>query len=77
MIFTGTVTSRPFSPGSKSEHTAVVLQTERGEYVLRRVGGNPFVDPVLEGLVGKRVQIDGDIQGYNVVIHNWRELDGH
>jgi hypothetical protein len=75
MIFTGTVTRRPFSPGSKSEHSAVVLQTDGGEYVLRRMGGNPFVDPVLESLVGKRVQIDGNIQDYNVVIHDWREVD--
>lgn len=55
----GLVARRLVAKGSKSEHNAVVLVTQDGEYLLRRAQGNPFVDEVLESLVGRRVTCQG------------------
>jgi len=62
--FEGVVRRKPFAEGSKSERTAIFLVTPRREYVLRRQGANPFSDPTLEGLVGKRVSLVGTLHGY-------------
>ena len=61
---TGKVVVKKFSPGSKSEHDAVCLETENASYVLRKVGGNPFHDPSLEKLKGKTVTAKGIISNY-------------
>ena len=59
----GSVVVKVFAEGSKSEHNAVCLQTTKGSFVLRRVGGNPFNDDVLRDLVGKRITSRGKIKG--------------
>ena len=71
----GTVTQAVVSPGSKSERQAVVLDTGGQRYVLRRRGGNPFRDAVLDGLVGKRLRAVGDVHGSNFILKEWSELD--
>jgi len=71
--FIGKVSRKPFAVGSKSEHEAVVLATNRGEFVLRRQGGNPFFDPDLEKLVGKTIRCRGNPAGYTLVISDWKE----
>ena len=60
---TGSVVVKTFAEGSKSEHDAVCLQTSKGIFVLRRVGGNPFNDHVLRDLVGKTITSHGKIKG--------------
>ena len=72
----GTVTHAVVSPGSKSERRAVVLDTDGQRYVLRRLGGNPFKDTVLDSLVGKRLRAVGDVHGSSFVLTDWSELDG-
>ena len=67
---------KTFSPGSKSEHDAVYIRSDRGEYVLRRRGGNPFSDPVLDDLVGKEISCEGNIKDYVFLISDWQELSG-
>jgi hypothetical protein len=53
---TGTVKQSRIAAGSKSEHMSIVVRTPEGdEYVLRRMGGNAFRDPVLEKLVGDTI----------------------
>jgi hypothetical protein len=59
----GDVVKKPFGSDSKSEHDGVFLVTPSGEYLLRRQGGNPFYDPELEKLVGKRIVAKGDVIG--------------
>ncbi len=59
----GTVTRRPYAMGSKSEHEAVMLVTDDGEFRLRRKGGNPFSDPSLDRLVGKHIEAEGVVAG--------------
>ena len=74
MVVTGKVSRRLFAAGSKSEHMAVVLRSEHGDYVLRRPGGNPFSDPILEQLIGKDIEADGEVQGYNLMLKDWQEV---
>ena len=74
MTLEGTVVRKPFAVGSKSEREAVVLVTADGrEYVLRRLGGNPFHDAELEALVGKRIACEGQLHGYTFIFERWRE----
>ncbi len=74
MHLTGQVVKKPFGTGSKSEREAIMLETDEGEYVLRRQGGNPFHDQELEKLVGKTIEVDGKITGYTLLISHWTEL---
>jgi hypothetical protein len=71
----GTVTEALVSPGSKSERHAVVLDSEGERYVLRRVGGDPFSDSVIEGLVGKQLRAVGVVHGANFFMTHWSEID--
>jgi hypothetical protein len=65
--FVGKVTRRTFGAGTKSEHEGVYLDTDRGSFLLRRAGGNPFSDPEVESLVGKRVRCKGEAFDYFIV----------
>ena len=76
--FVGTVTKKRFAAGSKSDHMAVWLETkDRGQFVLRRLGGNPFADPELEKLVGKEIACKGKISGYTLIISDYNESRVH
>lgn len=74
MQFEGTVVKKPFGTGTKSEHEAVYLVTDSGEYVLRRRGGNAFQDDVLDNLVGKRLSCEGIVTGYTLIMSEWTLL---
>jgi hypothetical protein len=69
----GHVVKRPVAVGSKSQRDAVVLVTDSGEFVLRRSGGNPFSDTLLDSLVGKSIEVDGVVHGYTLIVSNWSE----
>jgi hypothetical protein len=73
--YRGKVSKKPFGRGTKSEHEAVYLETEGGAYVLRRQGGNPFYDPQLERLVGKRIRCHGEASGYTLIVADWTVTD--
>lgn len=60
----GIVRLQLFGKGSKSEHEAVCLVTEKKTYVLRRTGGNPFYDAQLNNLIGKKIMATGVIDDY-------------
>ena len=55
----GRVTRRVFGKGTKSEHLAVWIDTDRGSFLLRRKGGPAFADPEFDRHVGKVVVCDG------------------
>ena len=74
MEYTGEVVRRPFAAGSKSAHEAVWLVTGSGEYKLEREEGNPFHDPVLQELVGKRIRCKGKLLGTILRISEWAEI---
>ncbi|HLN74489.1 MAG TPA: hypothetical protein VK205_14450 [Prolixibacteraceae bacterium] len=58
---TGKVVVQKFAEGSKSEHDAVFLDTGKQKYRLRKKGGNPFYDESLHALVGKTIELEGNI----------------
>ena len=70
---TGKVVKQKFAPGSKSEHEAVCIQTNEGTYVLKRMGGNPFNDPELNKLVGKKVKAKGMVNQYQFIAKSVEE----
>jgi hypothetical protein len=71
---TGKVIIKKFAPGSKSEHDAVFLETEKGCYKLKRPGGNPFRDPELDRLVGKEITARGTINEYLFIIDQFEVI---
>jgi hypothetical protein len=72
--YLGKVGKRPYATGSKSAHHAVTLETSGGEFLLRRQGGNPFRDPALDKLVGKRVRFRGRTEGNLLIVSDWDEV---
>ena len=75
MKFRGQVVAQPIARGSKSERTAVMLKTPRRDYVLRREGGNPFLDPELDDLVGHTIEGEGIVHGYVLIMSKWRIVE--
>lgn len=74
--YSGKVVKRTFGESSKSHHEGVFLVTENeDEYKLRRAGGNPFKDAVLEGLVGMTIALEGTEMGATLVMESWEELN--
>jgi hypothetical protein len=68
----GTVTRARVAPGSKSDRTAVVLRTARGDqYILRRAEGNAFHDEALEALVGAEIAGTGIVAGQTFIMNDW------
>lgn len=60
----GKVVEKKISEGSKNEHDAICLETAKGLFVLRRLGGHAFADPELKKLVGKKIIAIGIIHNY-------------
>ena len=75
MILQGRVVRKRVSIGSKSEHEALVLVTPDGEeYKLRRQEGNPFRDPELDVLEGKRIECEGVLRNGQIIMTRWGVL---
>lgn len=70
----GRVVKHLAAKGSKSERQAIFLETDEGSFVLRRRGGNPFFDPVLEKLVGKTIRCRGILTEHTLIISDWQEI---
>lgn len=69
----GKVTKKMFAAGSKSEHMAVCIETAEGSFVLKRMGGNPFNDPVLNAMVGKVITAVGFVDDYQFIAKELKE----
>lgn len=75
MTYQGHVVRKRVSKGSKSEHEAIVLVTADGqEYKLRRQEGNPFRDPELDVLEGKRIECEGILRDGLLIMTRWSVL---
>ena len=68
---TGLVSRTKVAEDSKSEREAVVLTTDSQQYVLRIEGNNPFTDPALDLLVGKKIKGCGIVHGYTFILESW------
>lgn len=70
----GTIVKRLLAQGTKSEHRGMVLEDAQGQqHVLRRVGGNPFSDPGLEALEGRRLRLQGRAMEAFFLVERWEE----
>jgi hypothetical protein len=70
---TGKVTAEPTDIGSKSERTAVVLETEEGQkFVLQRQTGPSFGDSALDKLVGEKITTNGFADGRTLIMEDWK-----
>lgn len=70
----GKVTEGPFGTGSKSERTAVWLDTPQGRLVLRRKQGPSFGDATLRALVGSEVRCSGFVTDYMLLAEDIETL---
>jgi hypothetical protein len=60
--FEGLLIKKIYAKDSKSEREAVFLKLDDGrDFLLLRIGGNPYQDKELLVLLGKKVAIDGVI----------------
>lgn len=72
---TGSVIKKLIALGSKSEREALLLVVGDKEYILRQKGGNPYNDPELNELIGKKVVGDGFLLGTTFVLTDWDIAD--
>jgi hypothetical protein len=70
MKLKGKIVEDTFGEGSKSEHNAVYLDTGTEKYRLKRIGGNPFYDETLHNLIGKTIELEGNITNHFFEITN-------
>lgn len=75
MKYRGRVSVQPRGGQSKSARDAVVLETASRTFILRIQGGNAFRDPVLDGLIGKKIEADGTEHDGVLIMTQWHELD--
>ena len=76
MVLEGRVSQKRINIGSKSEHEAVVLVSQEGEFKLRRQGGHPFTDPDVLVLVGKRIRAEGFVSAGQFIMEACEVLSG-
>jgi hypothetical protein len=75
VIITGILEYKSFGKGSKSEQEALGIDTEDGWFKLKRMGGNPFHDPELEKLAGKKIKATGTKDGYQFIATDLEVID--
>jgi hypothetical protein len=68
--YRGTLIEERLSPGSKSERMGVLLHTDAGDYLLRRIGANAFRDEVLRTLLGSVVEVMGFLKGSTIFLES-------
>lgn len=70
----GRLVKGAFGTGSKSEHEAIYLVTPSQSFKVRRLGANPFFDPILEQLVDEEVEALGRVvAGSTLVVDSLRK----
>lgn len=60
---------------SKSAHLAVVLESDSGEFILRRAGANPFHDVELMNLVGRSLRFHGEVDDQVFFVTSWEDVE--
>ena len=75
MKLRGRVTRRVLYKGTKSEHEGLVLLAPKGEFKIRRRGGNPFEDETLASLEGKEIEGEGVVRKGQFLMSGWRTLE--
>jgi hypothetical protein len=73
MQLLGKISVRKFGEGSKSQHNAVYLETNQGNYVLAKAGANPFESVGFEEMEGNQVTVEGTIDQYQFIVSDINE----
>lgn len=70
----GNVVRKRVAADSKSDRSAVVMinDADSREYVLPRLGGNPFRDPKLDELFGHHLRCEGDLSGQTLIVRRYQ-----
>ncbi|WP_143159930.1 hypothetical protein [Chitinophaga jiangningensis] len=71
----GRLALRIFGMHSKSEHLAVYLATDDGDYLIRPAAGNPFMENPLMPMAGKMITATGTIVDYVFLVTSWKEVN--
>ena len=73
----GSVVRKRVAEGSKSDRLAVVMisDDDASEYILRRLGGNPFRDHELDRLVGRHLRCEGNLSGQTLILERYQVVD--
>jgi hypothetical protein len=62
--------------GSKSDHPAVLLETQGGErLILRRRGGPALGDRTFDDLIGQSIVAKGQRLGQALIVGSWSSCD--
>jgi hypothetical protein len=72
MNYRGSVERKNLWPGTKSGHEGVVLVCAAGTFKLRRIGGNAFQDPEIDGLAGRVIECEGVVRGNVLIMKSWK-----
>jgi hypothetical protein len=75
MKMEGEVFIKTIGKKSKTEYEAICLKTNKGNFVLRQPGQNPFKNPELEKLTGKRIKAEGELIKDIFFINKWELAD--
>ena len=76
MQLRGLVVEKTVALGSKSERATFVLQSDKGDFVLRLQGANPFQkDATFEPVVGQEIEAEGKVLDYLFVVDSWKTVE--
>ncbi|NES71996.1 MAG: hypothetical protein F6K24_45770 [Okeania sp. SIO2D1] len=75
MKYTGKVFKTLYAVGSKSEREAVMIRMEEGEFLLRRLGDNPFENESISDLVGKDIECEGQRTETTLIITDCKVIE--
>ena len=67
----GLVTKGRTGTGSKSERDVTLLETDQGTFVLRRQGGHPLSDAIVDKLIGKTIHCKGILTEHTLIMTTW------
>lgn len=57
-----------------TDRKTVILDTGEKQYVLKRKGGDPIQDPIVDALIGKRISCEGTNYCNLVRMHTWEVI---
>ena len=70
----GTVFKKKIGKNSKTEYEAVCLKYNDDIVILRQPGRNPFSNPELEKLAGKKIKAEGELVQNILFLTHWEVI---
>jgi hypothetical protein len=73
-ILEGRVIRQSFGKGSKSEHPAFYLETDKAKVLIKKEGDNPFENNALQAYLNKTVRVKGSKMDYIFIVTEIEEI---